>query len=59
MGDAYTQYLMTKNIENVPPSMVLLGCLSLYFLPRFTMPVVQEKITVRFKKIIKKIFRRG
>jgi len=58
MGDAYTQYLATKNIENVPPGVVLLGCLSLYFLPRLTQPVVQEKITSRVKKIVKKILRR-
>jgi len=59
MSDAYTQYLATKNIAEAPPSIVLFACLSLYFLPRFTMPAVQDKITSRFKKIIKKVLRRG
>jgi len=58
MSDAYTQYLATKNIENVPPSVVLLGCLSMYFLPRLTQTVVQEKITGKFKKIYRKIMRK-
>jgi len=58
ISDAYTQYLVAKDIDEMPPNVILIGALSLYLLPRFMEEKVQEKIGSKVKRIYKKIFRR-
>jgi len=58
MADAYTQYLIAKDVEELPPGMILIGAISLYLIPRFMEQKVQEKITTKIKRIYKKIFRK-
>jgi len=58
MADAYTQYLIAKDVEELPPGMILIGAISLYLIPRFMEQKVQEKITSKIKRIYKKIFRK-
>jgi len=58
ISDAYTQYLVAKDIDEMPPNVILIGALSLYLLPRFMEEKVQEKIGSKIKRLYKKIFRR-
>ncbi len=58
ISDAYTQYLKAKDIEQMPPGIILIGALSLYLIPRFMEEKVQEKIGSKIKRVYKKIFKR-
>ena len=53
---AYAEYFETKNIEDIPPGYVLLGSLSLYFLPRLMAKTAQASIKTKIKYLWTKTF---
>ena len=56
LSTAYAEYFETKNIEDVPPVYVLLGSLSLYFLPRLMIKKTQQSIASKIKFLWRKCF---
>jgi len=56
LASAYTEFLKSKNIEEVSPGLILAGSISLYILPRLMQEKVQENILTKAKRLYRKFF---